>query len=38
MNEIWGDPEPRADTSEKKGISTEENIRLVDTRFREFTE
>jgi hypothetical protein len=38
MNKIWGDPGPCPDTSEKKSISTEENMRLVDTRFREFTE
>jgi hypothetical protein len=38
MNKIWGDPGPSADTSENKGIRTEENIKLVDTRFREFTE
>jgi hypothetical protein len=31
MNKIRGDPGPCADTSEKKGISIEENIRLVDT-------
>jgi len=31
MNKIWGDPGPCADTSEKRGISTEENIKLVDT-------
>jgi hypothetical protein len=30
MNKILGDPRPCADTTEKKGISTEENIRLVD--------
>lgn len=38
MNKIWGDPGPHSDTSQKTGRSTEENIRLVDIRFREFTE
>jgi len=31
MNKKWGDPGPCADTSQKKVISTEENIRSVDT-------